>query len=242
MGKNKLKEIKRSSLSGSIVNQIREAIINGEYKPGDRLPAERELTKIFNVSRIPLREAIKRLEQMGLLVVKPGEGAFISIPSTEELLEPLISNIILSKKDNFYLIEVRRIIETSAIKLVIERATEDEVKKLNKIIKKLKKCINNNDEFSNEDLNFHIELVRATMNPVLLKLIYTIRNLLIVEIKNNQKKMGVKERSIKLHEKILKTIIDKDVNAAVKAMNAHFDFMDSLLGDLKNSLKMKEKK
>ena len=62
----------------------------------------------------------------------------------------------------------------------------------------------------------------------LLKLVYKIRNLLLTEIQNNQRKKGVKENSIKLHKKILKAIMDKNKDQALIALNEHFDSMDSL--------------
>ena len=228
MKENRFKEINRSSLSRSIVEQIKSLILRGEFQPGDKLPPERELTQLFKVSRIPLREAIKVLEQMGLVIVRPSEGIYISQPTTEELIEPLISNIILDKKDNFYLIEVRRIIEISSVVLSIDRASEKNLENMEAAIENSKRFINDSERFANEDLNFHIELIKATNNPVLLKLIYTIRNLLFTEIKNNQMKKGVKEDSIRLHTKIFEAIIKKDKNGAVTALDEHFKMMDSL--------------
>lgn len=214
-------------------------IVKGVVEPGERLPSERELSKRFKVSRIPLREAIKRLEQMGLLEVKPGEGIFIGKPSSDILIEPLISNLILSKKDHLNLGEVRKIIEINSIKLAIQRASNEELEELQRIVNRSKKHVKDNEKFAVEDLLFHINIIKATHNPILIKLLYTIRNLMAEEIKINQAKNGVKEKSLYFHKEIFKYIKEKNCKKAIEAMRSHFEYMDSISfnnSNIKNSL------
>ncbi len=69
--------VEKKRVSDQIIEKIRERILNGELKPGEKLPSERELAKIFNVTRIPIREALKALEKMGFIEINPGGGSIV---------------------------------------------------------------------------------------------------------------------------------------------------------------------
>ena len=75
-------QVRQGRISDNIVAQIKNAILSGTYNPGDKLPSEKELERLFNVSRVPLREALRSLEEMGLILIKPGVlgGALLLAP------------------------------------------------------------------------------------------------------------------------------------------------------------------
>ena len=65
-------QVRQGRITDNIVNQIKDAILAGIYKTGDRLPSESELKKLFNVSRVPIREALRSLQEMGFITIRPG--------------------------------------------------------------------------------------------------------------------------------------------------------------------------
>ena len=92
-------QVRQGRISDNIVSQIKNAIFTGIYKPGDKLPPEKELIRLFNVSRVPLREALRSLEDMGLIAIKSGVagGAFISQMGTKSVSDSLSNMIRLGK-------------------------------------------------------------------------------------------------------------------------------------------------
>ena len=84
-------QVRQGRISDSIVAQIKNAIFTGIYRPGDKLPSEAELKKLFNVSRVPLREALRSLEEMGLIHIKSGVtgGAFVAEMGTKLVSDSL---------------------------------------------------------------------------------------------------------------------------------------------------------
>ncbi|MDE7214060.1 MAG: winged helix-turn-helix domain-containing protein, partial [Anaeroplasmataceae bacterium] len=92
------KPIKRVSVSEQIFEQIKEKIISGELKPGDKLPSENEFCKIYGVSRIAVRQALNTLLTLGLIETKFGEGSFVKQPSSGQVLNRLIPHTFLNEK------------------------------------------------------------------------------------------------------------------------------------------------
>lgn len=118
-----------------IVDQIRVLIREGQLRPGDRLPAERELGDKFGVSRVTVREALRGLEANGMVRIKVGAhgGAFVTAPTSQRIgegIEDLLSLSGLTDKD---VTEARQVFEIGIIPLVCERATEQDIEELTEI-------------------------------------------------------------------------------------------------------------
>ncbi|MBV32541.1 MAG: GntR family transcriptional regulator, partial [Porticoccaceae bacterium] len=139
--------------------RIAEFISKGNLKPGDKLPPERNLAKILNVSRPTVREAIIALELSGLIEVKMGSGVY---------LKQNKPNLVLMDKGigPFEVLELRRILEPEVAALAANRITKTQLKRLEKILSEMK---NQNDTpaMQNSDKNFHIYIAEVVANTAI---------------------------------------------------------------------------
>ena len=118
-----------------VIEQIQDSIFRGEFKNGDKLPSERELSEQMGVSRTSIREAIRVMETMGIIESKQGEGNFICSNINKSLIEPLSLLFKLNNGSWHEVIELRQALELEAVKFASERITKYEAMELENIIK-----------------------------------------------------------------------------------------------------------
>ncbi len=163
---------KQSRVFQDIIHQIQEAILEGKLKAGDKLPAERKLKELFQTSRGTLREALRVLEQKGLITIKTGTsgGAIIKNITTHSVSESLDLLIRSQKVSLSDLAQFRRDVEGTVTGLAAKYITNEGLDSLNEIISKVKKYmdagISDWDKFINADNKFHMELARIAGNPI----------------------------------------------------------------------------
>ncbi|MDE6656598.1 MAG: FadR family transcriptional regulator, partial [Anaeroplasmataceae bacterium] len=158
------KPIKRVSVSEQIFEQIKEKIISGEFKPGDKLPSENEFCKIYGVSRIAVRQALNTLLTLGLIETKFGEGSFVKQPSSGQVLNGLIPHTFLNEKSLSEIIEFRGIIEANVAYLACTKAREKDIESLKTIYNNMIKSQNDLSIFSKLDYEFHITIAKISGN------------------------------------------------------------------------------
>jgi len=127
--------IEQKRVSEEIVEQFKYLIFNEKLKPSERLPPERELAKSLNVSRVSLREALNTLQGMGLVETQQGNRSFVRPITTRSIHDPLVSFSKSSPSNILKVFEVRKHLEIVSVSLAVERSTNDDIKKLEKIIK-----------------------------------------------------------------------------------------------------------
>ena len=155
-----------------LVMQIQDAIMTGKLKPGDKLPAQRDLVEKFQTSRASLREALRVLEQKGLIEIKLGVngGAVVKKIGTEQIAENFF--LLLQNQEGTYsqLSEFREGLEGCTAALAAERAGKDDINQLKKLLVKAQKHIENYEseweDFFEVDLKIHLALAEITRNPV----------------------------------------------------------------------------
>lgn len=139
----KLRKAKNTSLVEDVTRQIEEAILTGEYRPGDKLPSTRQLQEIFGASLGTVRESLAILEQKGLLVVRKGAkgGFFVQAMTTQpmaESLDMLMRHRALSHRE---LYEFRATLEAGIIRLVVHRASEADIRVFEEYLDKFRTCL-----------------------------------------------------------------------------------------------------
>jgi len=217
-----IEAIKIESPVDKIITQLKNLITTGQLKAGDRFPAERILAERFGVGRGYIREAILKLEFYGLLKTSPQSGTYVAGLSIK-IMDSIFTDIINFNKGDFAsLIEARYYIEINAAKLAAERRTQDDINQMKEALQEFDTKINKEQEAIEEDLLFHIKIAGATKNSVIESMIL----ILIPDIIHLKTLMGLdidkeKNYSIDQHHKILNAIIDKDADAAGKAMGEH---------------------
>ncbi len=171
-------ELKRENLSKTLVRALSKYILEKNLKPGDRLPTEKELSTSFQVGRSVVREALKALEIIGLIVCRPGVGAVLSSEGVDPFLLPFVFGFVLEESKLKSLCELRLIFEQGAARLACVNCTLEEQSKLKEIAENLdeiKEVTYENPTDENQrklcelEISFHQKLVLASKNSVLMK-------------------------------------------------------------------------
>jgi GntR family transcriptional repressor for pyruvate dehydrogenase complex len=215
-----LRAVKRKTIHQEIIAQIREELAEGRWKPGDRLPSERDLSERFRVSRASVREAIRALESMGLVKIKTGEGTYVA-SGAEAVLSPLVS-IILQQKDVLLdIYEARKVIEPEIAAMAARRAGAEEIQQMEEILEDQARQIAQGDSGLEADTVFHSLLTQSTKNKVFLRLSEAIVDSLHESRERSLQIHGRAARSLAGHREILKAIRAKDPVRARQAMLKH---------------------
>jgi GntR family transcriptional regulator, transcriptional repressor for pyruvate dehydrogenase complex len=211
-------------ISEIIVDQIRLLMRQGQLKPGDRLPPERDLCERFGVSRVTVREALRMLESAGLVEIRVGArgGAFVTAPSSNRVGEGLADLLTLSVISAADVTEVRIILEVGIVPLVCERATEDDLDELEKICERSEMALREGDYTMDMSLEFHARVAQATHNPALEMMVESFRGPILMSLKEAREAapemggLGTKE-----HEKFIEAVRKRDADAAAHIMREH---------------------
>lgn len=173
-----LKDIKKSRLSSKVAGQLRRAIREGRFLPGERLGSERHLSQELGVSRPVLREALHMLEFQSLVTIRHGHGTFVTDTSTELLdvdpLQWLTENRMLVH--GFY--EARSIIEPECAALASQRASPEQIIELQKIMARAHRVLETDEvvAFIGLDIDFHTMVAKMAGNPFLFQMLSAIIN------------------------------------------------------------------
>ncbi len=168
------------TVADETVEQIAEMIRAGAYAPGDRLPSERKLVEQLKVGRTSVREAIRRLETMGLVESRQGLGTFVKDPSSEVIQASLLPHALANKETLEKLFDLREIIEVEAAARAARRASADQIA----VMKKWQQTVETNIAREDvaglivADVEFHRQIIIATGNDILVKLMDSIVDLL----------------------------------------------------------------
>src|SRR5579872_5978966 len=151
--------------SSDVIAQIRRAILSGQYRPGDRLPTEREMAQQFGVSRVTVRDALRALEANGLVRVKVGGqgGPYVSEPDIALLSVSFGTHLQLRGTTFQELAEARQALETTAAELAARRATSQDLAALEAAIQARIQAPLSSD-IAATSLDFHTALVTAAHN------------------------------------------------------------------------------
>jgi len=216
------KVIQTSRLYEQIVRQIEESIQKGALKEGSQLPAERDLAQQFGVSRTAVREAIKALQEKGLVDALPGRGTFVTNGTSNSMRRSLDRIIKSGETDGWaYLMEVREILEPEIAALAAVRAGDQEIATMREVSSVMDQAGLDPDAFIEADLDFHLALAEAAGNPIVLSLIDSIVGLLREQRLRIFHVHGGAERGQQHHKRILDAMERRDPQAARAAMKAH---------------------
>jgi GntR family transcriptional repressor for pyruvate dehydrogenase complex len=228
--------IKTKRLYEEIVEQIKQLITNGKLKPGDKLLAERELAEQFQVSRASVREAIRTLEMLGVIDIRPGEGTFVRGSGADDIIRPLAMFLAVERASLLDMYELRRIFETATASLAAERASLEELDQIGSALENMQERLNVQDPEKGEefDVAFHYAVAEATHNSLLTKLLKTVseefhkansvaRRQLYHDKPENAQKL------IDQHSAIFEAIRARSPETAAKAMLEHLVFAEGEL-------------
>lgn len=218
------------SRSERIVSQIKNLMFEGKLKPGDKLPPERELAEVMNVSRTSVREAIKTLSAMGLVIIRKGHGVFIDEANLGTVINKVGDALILKKEEVEQLFEIRKVLETQAAHWTAERATDEEIGFINKLVSEAKEACRRPDMcadiITSHDTKFHNAVMEASHNSVLGMVMGGLLEALAKIRARTVMLPGRVTQSILDHEEIAKAISARDGNKASMAMYKHIESVE----------------
>lgn len=208
------------------VEQLRRLIWTQQFKPGDRLPSERELAERLGVSRTILREAVSVLEAQGLIRTRHGSGSYV----TGEVSDSSLSSMwrawyAIHRHDLIHILQVREALEVKAAMLAAANTTPELAEKLQTILLEMRAADARGDvrEVAHLDVCFHGSITAASGNPVLIQLVSSLDSALEDDrIAVFQLRQRVKD-SLRDHMRIIAAIQKRDPHAARDAVNRHFE-------------------
>jgi GntR family transcriptional repressor for pyruvate dehydrogenase complex len=215
-------------LSQKIESQIKDAITKKVFVPGDKLPGELELTKIFGVSRTAVREALRMLAARGLLEIRKGSGAYVRDFSMSNIVDPFSQFLELKcgKASHLYLIQIRRMIEPEIARIAASHCTEKEIAFLRENLSQMQESYQHPEEMMQIDIKFHRKLTESAGNPLISVVIEPIFQLLPKFISSTYSQERAPDLAIEFHQKILEAITHQDEEAAYTAMKAHLEIAE----------------
>lgn len=224
-----LSPIKSTRIYQEIVRQVKGMIAEGRLKSGDQLPPERELADKFVVSRTSVREALRALESLGLVEIRPGEGTFVREVSIETLIEPLALLMVSQREAIGELFEARRLLEPTIAALAATRATPEEIHEMERILEQQAKEIATGKTGLAEDAAFHAAIGAAAHNRAITRIAHAVMDLLTQSREESLNTPGRPNRSHEDHRRIVAAIAARDDAGARRAMLDHLEAVERLV-------------
>ena len=223
--------VKNQRISDEILRQIRDAVLSGKFQIGDRLPNERALAEQFAASRTSVREALRGLEQAGVIYIKKGVngGVFVADPDHRLVSRPFETLLQLRKVTMDNIVEVRLIFEPEAARLAALRAKPEDLKELEQVINDMSAAIEVGEPPSSFDLKFHKLIARAAGNPILEMLSESMLEVASKVITELHPSMDVLTHVVKRHREVFEAVRNRDGDLAFRLMSKH-------IVDVKNRL------
>jgi GntR family transcriptional repressor for pyruvate dehydrogenase complex len=231
-------EPKKPTISKETATAIQKIIVDTDLQPGDKLPSQAELASRLGVGSRSVREAIKTLEARGIVETHQGKGVFVKNNSLDFFLEVLNDSLVFDVyKDSKLLLQltyVRRLIETNVIHDLAERPRMEMLKDLIEILDGMERCLPGQDleRYNMLDVKFHVTLVGAIGNDILVTLYHNLASLLIKSVVRTGNIAGSLEQSLVDHRRILEALIARDPERARKLMDRHLSKTQNSLREM----------
>jgi len=221
------------------VDAIIEAMLNkikaGEYNPGERIPSEKVLAKEFQVSRTSLREAFKKLELMGTITIRQGDGTYLNENSHDNSRDKIIetwlrSSFTIGDNNLMDYLEAREMIEIKAAGLAAKRVTPEDIEKISHILSALS-ALDTSDisQYSKLDFEFHQAVIYAAHNTFISKLWDLLSPLIAEQQARSNYITGVTSNASQTHKLLFDAIVNKKSKNAEKIMAEHLSLIPGRL-------------
>ncbi len=227
-------EISRSErLSDKVAHQLAIAIERGELKAGERLPRERQLTELFQVSRMVIREALSQLKSSGLIRTQQGLGAFVASVHDRGVFRLRVAGEAQDALRDVF--ELRMVVEASAAQFAAERATKSDIAAIKDALQEIERSINAGMDGVDADARFHVVIAAAARNTCLEQFIAFLGNRLHETITTARTNTALLYPDLVKtvqaeHRAIFEAITGKDGTTAGEAMRAHLQAAMQRLG------------
>jgi len=228
-----IKPIQRRSIPEEIIRELQNLIDAGHYKPGSKLPGEREFSKMLKVSRPSLREALRTLSLLGIIENRPGSGTYLATSTAKSAIEPFSIILSIRKGAIQEIFEARESLEGTAAELAAQRRDDTDLLSMQRALKNMQSSLNDPQNYSLAELQFHQAVIEAGKNRIIADLMEKVYKLL-VKTRNLVGRYSSDPHSYIVkdfanHELIFKYIKAKNTEMARKAMIDHMQILKKLL-------------
>jgi GntR family transcriptional repressor for pyruvate dehydrogenase complex len=221
--------VRKTRVFEGVAEQIQQLIVEGALKPGERLPPERELSARLGVGRGSVRDAIRILELAGLVVPRQGEGTVVADLSPEAVAAPIAKILVRKRELVAELLDVRKMIEPGLAARAAERATAEDVARLEEVLRRQREKAQRGEPTIDEDGEFHYQIALAARNGVVRSVLDVLMQLLRETRVLSLQTPGRPRRSLEGHERVLEAIRRHDPAAAESAVRRHLEEVEQIV-------------
>ncbi|MCD8350632.1 MAG: FadR family transcriptional regulator [Planctomycetaceae bacterium] len=222
-----LKKIEKQAVGDRVFEAIHQEIMDGAYKPGEKLPSERELSEELGVSKSSIKVAMQRLVALGLVEMRRGEGNFIREFSTNPYMEQ-VREFLVGEEDVAKITEYRFYMEMAIVRLAMKRAKPAHFARMKTILKQMEAAARDGDLVLHGrlDYDFHLELCRATGNDIFVKsyelIGHTLRGHATLMNEGYFEQLLRQKPGEDVHWRLYTAVKDKDIDACRRCLAEMF--------------------
>jgi GntR family transcriptional repressor for pyruvate dehydrogenase complex len=211
----------RAHLYEDAYDAIRRYIVEQRLKPGDPLPSERQIHEQLGISRAPVREALRVLQNVGLIEARQGKGLFVKELDLRPLADAFAFHLSLVDRDSFgHLFELRQMLELGAAEAAALKRTDDDLTAMAAVVEAMRERLRNHEPVAEEDLRFHELIVRAAHNP-LVEHLYASMAPFLANLRVMAPGDDLLVEDVADHVAIFNAIERRDVAGTVRSMHEH---------------------
>lgn len=214
----------RPRLYEEAARAIRGYIVEQQLRPGDMLPSERQIQQQLGISRASVREALRVLQNMGLIEARHGRGLFVKEIDLTPLIDAYVDSLWQIDDSFLHLLQIREVLELGAVKIAARERSPEELSALAAVLAAMRRRIERGENALKEDLEFHSLLTRAAHNPLLDRLYSAITPFLLA-VRERSTDGGSRaadwQRAYHAHAAIFQAVSEQDAARAVGLMQEH---------------------
>jgi GntR family transcriptional repressor for pyruvate dehydrogenase complex len=221
-----VRPVRKKSVPEEIILELKSLIDSGHLSPGSKLPGERELAQMMNVSRPSLREALRVLSLLGVIENRPGSGTYLASSSERWPVEPFSILFLLKKSTLLEIFEARKLLEGGVAALAAEHRSEEDLLAMEETLKNMRLNLRHSEKYAKYELEFHRAIIEAAGNLVIADLMEKLYKLFKDTKSRVYRQYGLSNKSYRSqdcqnHELILNAIRARDAQMATKTMVNH---------------------
>ncbi len=222
--------IRKERISDQVKSILKQSILNGEFKPGEKFPPEVEIAQKLKVSKVSAREALREMEAEGLIKKKRGAfgGNFIAEPGSEKMVDVVINSYLFGGITATDLAEFRRILEPGLAKLAAKRRTEDDLNEMEQCINDVDKSIKMGRPDQTKAIGFHRLIADACHNRFISSLMEALVKV-FQQVLAKTPDLKTATKDLKYNKLFLKHIRERNGEKAEIVMADHFDTLDEMI-------------
>lgn len=229
-----IQKIRSRKIYEVIAEQIKEQIVSGGLKPGEKLPSTKELSERFQVGRSTMREALSALKAMGLVEIHQGEGSYVRSIESQDVGLPEFDSLLMSEETVLELIEARKALEIAGAGMAAEKRTDEDLRKFEAVLQRMEEHLGDEEEGERSDIEFHLILSEATHNSIMVRLIDSISSQMQTAIRETRRLEMYANRQVSIqlwheHQAVYEAIRGRNAAAAQEEMKRHLFHVEQIL-------------